>query len=45
MPSPVCRVGGVLAGLKDLSYSQDPHYLTLFVTSGPLVWFRRLTRL
>jgi hypothetical protein len=35
----------VLACFRDLSYCQDPHYLTLFVTSLPLVWFRCLTRL
>jgi len=45
MPSPARPVGGVLASLEDLSYSQDPHYLTLFVTSALLVWFRCLTRL
>jgi hypothetical protein len=37
--------GGARDRDKDLSYSQKPHYLTLFVTSHRLVWFHCLTRL
>jgi len=42
MPSPARPVRGVHGRHEALASPQEPHYLTLFVTSRPLVWFHRL---
>ena len=45
MPGPARPVGGVRDRHNTLSYPQNPHYLTVFVTSPRVVWFLPLTRL